>query len=58
MIKYNVNSDPTESADVTVYSIMEKEYRELSIDDIKLWTVNGLKDFLRNRNLNVSGRKS
>ena len=29
----------------------------VSIDDIKLWTVPALKDYLRKRNLKVSGRK-
>ena len=30
---------------------------EPSIDDIRLWNVSRLKDFLRKRNLKVSGRK-
>ena len=37
--------------------MMEEEDSEFSIDDIKLWTVVALKDFLRKRNLKVSGRK-
>ena len=36
---------------------MEEEDGEVSIDDIKLWTVVALKDFLRKRNLKLSGRK-
>lgn len=35
---------------------MEEEEEEVSIDD-KLWMVVALKDFLRKRNLKVSGRK-
>lgn len=30
---------------------------DISIDEIRLWTVSALKDFLRSRNLKVSGRK-
>ena len=36
---------------------MEEEDTGVSIDEIKLWTVNALKDFLRKRNMKVSGRK-
>ena len=36
---------------------METEDTELSIDEIKLWTVDALKAFLRKRSLKVSGRK-
>ena len=35
----------------------EEEEEVVSIDDIKLWTVPALKDFLRKRNLKLSGRK-
>ena len=36
---------------------MEEEDKELSIDEIKLWTVSALKNFLRERKMKVSGRK-